>query len=55
MKDILKRLSFKMEIANILQNFVTLIFIVNLVGCLLALSATVDIDSGEGWILNANL
>lgn len=55
MTDVMKRLSLKMEVANILQFFVMLFFVINLVGSLLALSSTFDISGNQGWIQDANL
>jgi len=50
MRDVMKRLSLKSEIANVLQNFTTLLFMIHLIGCLFTTSASFDLTSNINWI-----
>eukprot|EP00347_Sterkiella_histriomuscorum_P004458 403360386 len=54
MRDIMKRLNLKIELANILQNFCTLFFMIHLLGCLFTTSATFDLGNYMNWITNSN-
>ena len=53
MRDVMKRFSFKLEMANILLNFFKLIFIIHLIGCLFTTSATFDSGNYSSWITYA--
>ncbi|CDW73868.1 UNKNOWN [Stylonychia lemnae] len=55
MRDVMKRLSLKMEIANVLQNFTTLLFMVHLLGCLFTTSASFDLNSNINWITSIKI
>lgn len=55
LKDVLKRLGFKIEITNIARNFILLLFLINFFGCLFTVSAAFDITNGDGWILHAEI
>lgn len=50
MRDVMKRFSFKLEMANIMLNFSKLIFIIHLIGCLFTTSATFDSGNYTSWI-----
>ena len=55
MRDVMKRLSLKIEIANILQNFTTLLFMIHLIGCLFTTSASFDLTSNVNWITSIEI
>jgi len=55
LKDLMRRLSLELEISNILLFFIYLLFTINIIGSLLIIASTFDINNNEGWIQSAGL
>ena len=52
MRELLPKLNLKVEVTNIIRNFTTLIFMINLIGCLFITASNFDVNSHSGWILS---